>query len=207
MLRRSLAAFVTLGLWAQAPAHAHLGGPPAARVAEVMRDYDLLAQAAGRLPLDEREAFVNTHINRRIAYRPDIEQHGELDCWQTPAETLALAQGDCEDLAIAKYFVLRDCGRPAGAERLLYAILTPLDTPGLQVAHVVLLGGGHPGDPLVHDNLNPLRVPLSQRSDLQPVLSFDVNHLWRGVSGDRVGDAVLRLRPWRELLARWQAQR
>jgi hypothetical protein len=203
MLRRSLAAFMTLGLWAQAPVHAHAAGPPASRVVQALRDYTELSRAAGCLPPDEREAFVNNHINRHIDYQPD----GALDRWQTPAETLALAQGDCEDLAIAKYFLLHDCGRPAGGERLLYAIHSPLDMPGLQVAHVVLIGGGQPGDPLVHDNLNPLRVPLSQRSDLQPVLSFDVNHLWRGVSSERVGDAVLRLRPWRELMARWRQQR
>jgi len=202
MLRRSLAAFITLGLWAHAPALARTGEPPA-RVAQALRDYRALKHEAAHLPLDERESFVNNHVNRLIDYRHD----GRFDRWQTPAETFALARGDCEDFAIAKYFVLRDCGRPCGGERLLYAIHTPLDTPGLHLPHVVLLGGGHASDPLVHDNLNPLRVPLSQRTDLQPVFSFDAAHLWRGASGERVGDAVARLRPWRELLRRWQAQR
>lgn len=202
MLRRSLAAFMTLGVWAQVPAHAHTGEPPE-RVAQALRDYRVLAREAAHLPLDEREIFVNNHINHHIGFQPD----GVFDRWQTPAETFAEGQGDCEDLAIAKYFVLRDCGRPCGCERLLYAIHTPIDTPGLQVPHVVLLGGGHPGDPLVYDNLNLLRLPLSQRSDLQPLFSFDVSHLWRGASGERLGDAVLRLRPWRELLQRWQSQR
>lgn len=203
MLRRSLAAFITLGLWAQAPSQAHASGPVTTRSTSALRDYTALAQAAGRLPLDEREAFVNNHINQRIDYQPD----GAQDRWQTPAETLALARGDCEDFAIAKYFVLRDCGRPCGCARLLYAIHTPPDTPGLQAPHVVLLAGGHPADPLVHDNLNPLLQPLSLRDDLRPVLSFDVAHLWRGASGERVGDAAVLLRPWRELLARWRQQR
>lgn len=203
MLRRSLAVFMTWGLWVHTPALARMSEPAARVTPQALRDYGTLSQAAAHLPLDERESFVNNHINRHIDYRPD----GVLDRWQTPAETFAMAQGDCEDLAIAKYFVLRDCGRPCGCERLLYAIHTPLDTPGLHVPHVVLLGGGHPGDPLVYDNLNPLRLPLSQRSDLQPLFSFDVAHLWRGASGERLGDAVARLRPWRELLRRWQAQR
>jgi predicted transglutaminase-like cysteine proteinase len=202
MLRRSLAAFVTLGLWAHPPTLARTS-EPSARVAQALRDYGALSQAAAQLSIDERETFVNNHINRLIGYQPD----GVRDRWQTPAETFALAQGDCEDLAIAKYFVLRDCGRPCGCERLLYALHTPLDTPGLHVPHVVLLGGGHPGDPLVYDNLNLLRLPLSQRSDLQPLFSFDVAHLWRGASGERLGNAVVRLRPWRELLRRRQAQR
>jgi predicted transglutaminase-like cysteine proteinase len=124
MLRRSLAAFMTLGLWAHAPAHARSSEPPA-RVAQALRDFGALSKEAGQMPLAEREAFVNNHVNRRIDYLPD----GALDRWQTPAETLARARGDCEDFAITKYFVLRDCGSPRGCVRLLYAIHTPLDTP------------------------------------------------------------------------------
>jgi hypothetical protein len=30
--------------------------------------------------------------------------------------------------------------------------------------------------------------------------------LWRGVSGERVGNAAMLLRPWRELLLRWRQQ-
>lgn len=203
MLRRSLVAFLTLGLWAHAPALARASTPLPARLVEVMRDYAALTREAGQLPLDERETFVNNHVNRHIGFQPD----GALDRWQTPAETLALGRGDCEDFAITKFFLLRDCGRPCGCARLLYAIHTPLDTPGLQAPHVVLLGGGQPADPLVHDNLNPLLLPLSLRDDLQPVFSFDSANLWRGASGERVGDAAVLLHPWRELLARWQRQR
>jgi predicted transglutaminase-like cysteine proteinase len=206
MLRRTLAAFVTLGLWAQLPARAHSPGPPALR-AGALREYAQLALSAGRLSLGERVEFVNTRINQRIGYAPDSLQCGVADCWQTPTETLSLERGDCEDFAIAKYFVLRDCGLPCGGVRLLYALHTPHGATQRPAPHVVLLGGGSPGDPLVFDNLDPQLLPLSQRSDLQPVLSFDVASLWRGVSGERVGDAAALLRPWRDLLARWQQQR
>ncbi|HET7795456.1 MAG TPA: transglutaminase-like cysteine peptidase [Rhizobacter sp.] len=206
MLRRTtLAAFAALGLWAQWPARAHTAAPAVRSAA--WREYAALAGAAGRLPLDERVDFVNSAINQRIDYAPDTLVCGAADCWQTPTETLALKHGDCEDFAIAKYFVLRDCGLPCGCARLLYALRTPDDTPGLRMPHVVLLGGGTASDPLVFDNLNPLLQPLSKRPDLQPVLSFDVSGLWRGASGERVGDAAALLRPWRELLARWQQQR
>ncbi|MGY4831257.1 transglutaminase-like cysteine peptidase [Sphaerotilaceae bacterium SBD11-9] len=206
MLRRTtLAAFAALGLWAQLPARAH--AVAAAARSTAWREYAALAGAAGRLPLAERVDFVNSAINQRIDYAPDALQCGAADCWQTPTETLALEHGDCEDFAIAKYFVLRDCGLPCGCARLLYAVHTPLDTPGVHTPHVVLLGAGTAGDPLVFDNLNPLLQPLSKRSDLQPLLSFDVSSLWRGVSGERVGDAAALLRPWRELLARWRQQR
>lgn len=47
---------------------------------------------------------------------------------------------------------------------------------------------------------------LSRRDDLQPVLSFDRHRLWAGACGADRGDAMQRLRPWRELLARIDAQ-
>ena len=201
MLRRTLAVFLTAGLWAHAPVQAHARSGHAER--EALRDFSRLSRAAGQLPLDERTAFVNNTINQRIGYQHD----GGADRWQTPTETLSLAQGDCEDFAIAKFFVLHACGQPCGCARLVYAIHTPLDTPGLAVPHIVLVGAGSAVDPLVFDNLNPLLLPLSLRDDLRPVLSFDMTSLWRGVSGERVGDAVALLRPWRELLQRWRLQR
>jgi predicted transglutaminase-like cysteine proteinase len=200
MLRRTLAVFLTAGLWAHLPVHAQARGGPPGR--EALRDFSRLSQSAGRLPLDRRAAFVNNTINDRIGYRHD----GSADRWQTPTETLSLALGDCEDFAIAKFFVLHACGQPCGCTRLVYTIHTPLDTPGLAVPHIVLAGAGEATDPLVFDNLNPLLVPMSLRTDLQPVLSFDTAGLWRGVSGERVGDAVALLRPWRELLQRWRLQ-
>jgi predicted transglutaminase-like cysteine proteinase len=206
MLRRTLAAFATLGLLGALPVRAHTPSAPTLRSA-ALREYAQLTWAARRLALDERVEFVNSTLNQRIGYRRDDEQGGVVDHWQTPTETLAAGLGDCEDFAIAKYFVLRDCGLPCGCARLVYALHTAPDRPSVQAPHVVLFAGGSPTDPLVFDNLNPLLVPASQRDDLQPVLSFDVSGLWRGLSGERVGDAVALLRPWRELLGRWQQQR
>jgi len=211
MLRRAIAAFLAAGLWVHGPSHAHgvSSNPASSRVGRGLVDFHRLSLAAGSLPREERPGFVNNSINRCVGYAADDLQWGEVDRWQTPAETLARQLGDCEDFAIAKFFLLHECGAPCACARLLYAVHTPPDTPGLAQAHIVLIGAAdsdHSDDPLVFDNLNPLLLPVSRRTDLSPVLSFDASALWRGVSGERVGNAAMLLRPWRELLLRWRRQ-
>lgn len=209
MLRRAIAALLAGGLWAHGLSHAQASGFASIRVSRLnqgLGDFHRLSSAAVALPLDERPDFVNSSINGCVGYAADDLQWGEVDRWQTPAETLALQAGDCEDFAIAKFFLLHQCGAPCACARLMYAIHTPPDTPGLAQAHIVLIAAGPSEEPLVFDNLNPLRVPVSQRTDLAPVLSFDASTLWRGASGSRVGDAAVLLRPWRELLWRWRRQ-
>jgi hypothetical protein len=45
----------------------------------------------------------NADINQRIIYTPEPDSG---DAWQTPAQTLAILHGDCEDYAILKYATL-----------------------------------------------------------------------------------------------------
>jgi predicted transglutaminase-like cysteine proteinase len=182
--------------------HAVVSGPPLRRA---WQEFESLADGAARLPLRERFAFVNDAINRCVAHADDAEQFGG-DVWLTPLETLALGRGDCEDSAIAKFFLLLAAGSPPSALRLLYARHRPLATPSVVQAHVVALARLPFVDPLALDSLNPMAVALSHRSDLEPVLSFDRDRLWLGVQARDCGCAPTRLRPWRELLARIDAQ-
>ncbi|HET9207522.1 MAG TPA: hypothetical protein VFO28_14875, partial [Burkholderiaceae bacterium] len=108
--------------------------------------------------------------------------------------------------AIAKFFLLLAAGSPPSALRLLYARHRSLALPGVVQAHVVALARQPFVDPLALDSLNPLAVALSQRSDLEPVLSFDRDRVWLGAQGRDCGCAAARLRPWRDLLARIEAQ-
>jgi len=173
-----------------------------------LREFRDLAAAAAGLPLTERLVFVNTAINRRVDYASDAEQFG-ADVWLTPLETLALGRGDCEDMAIAKFFVLLAADTPPDSLRLLYAIRRSPQTPGCAEPHLLALARQPFVDPLALDviNLNPLLVPLSWRDDLEPVLSFDCHRLWAGVQGTVRDDAAARLHRWRDLLQRIDAQR
>src|SRR5258705_3244517 len=58
----------------------------------------------------------NTEINQRIIYTPEPDSG---DAWQTPAQTLAISYGDCEDYAILKYATLLRAGLAAASLRIV----------------------------------------------------------------------------------------
>jgi predicted transglutaminase-like cysteine proteinase len=55
-------------------------------------------------------ARCNSALNHTIVYTPEPDS---VDVWQTPAQTLSLNRGDCEDCAILKYALLTKAGIPA----------------------------------------------------------------------------------------------
>jgi predicted transglutaminase-like cysteine proteinase len=174
-------------------------------LAHVRHDFDALAHAAADLPLPERITFANAAINRLVAYADDTETAG-ADHWLTPLESLALGRGDCEDIAIAKFFLLLASGADPAEVRLLYAHHRDPAAPGLSAAHVVALARHPYADPLVLDNLTLAALPVSYRTDLQPIFSFDRSQLWAGTCGAFQGRAPARLRLWRDVLARLAEQ-
>ena len=58
----------------------------------------------------------NADINHRIIYTPELDR---ADAWQTPAQTLATSQGDCEDYAILKYATLLRAGLSVASLRIV----------------------------------------------------------------------------------------
>lgn len=110
---------------------------------------------------EARLAGVDAALDRR-PYRDDREAFGQGDRWLTPLEFLG-SGGDCEDYAIAKYFLLRELGVPAGSLRLL--VVRDRVRGG---AHAVLLareGGGW----MVLDNLRRRPVPLAGIDAWEPL--------------------------------------
>lgn len=166
-------------------------------------EFDDLATSAARLGVHERLAFINDWVNQLVDQQPD--EPGR-DTWATPYETLARGAGDCEDSAIAKFFLLRASGVPPPALRLLYTWRRPLETPALRRAHMVATASQPFEDPWVLDSINVLIVPLSLRDDLVPVFSFDEQRLWPRVDAQPLPPERSELKPWRELLRRWHAQ-
>lgn len=163
---------------------------------------ELVRNAAGLSDAEKLER-VNQFFNRRLRYGEDIQVWGRLDYWASPLETLERGAGDCEDFAIAKYYVLRLLGIPESNLRLIYATLD-----ATRQAHMVL---GYWSDgaqvPLVLDSLVMEIRPLSQRHDLLMQFAFDAEHLYR-FDHDRlvtVGDAQL-LPRWRSLQERVLAE-
>jgi len=97
------------------------------------------ADLADRLELNgasisEQLRHVSASINNMVAYRTDEQNHGRLDYWSTPNETLSRSSGDCEDYAILKMALLARLGVPMNAmeivvlkdtsRRLFHAVLS-----------------------------------------------------------------------------------
>lgn len=97
------------------------------------------AALAERLTLDSSDItaqlrHVSASINGLVAYKTDEQNHGRLDVWSTPNETLDRSSGDCEDYAILKMAVLSHLGIPMNAmeivvvkdtsRRLFHAVLS-----------------------------------------------------------------------------------
>ncbi len=111
---------------------------------------------------------VNDQINR-IPYHTDQAHWKMNDYWATPAESVASNGGDCEDYAIAKYYMLKELGVPLERLRITYVKALKLNE-----AHMVLVYYPKPdAEPYILDNLDPVVKLASLRNDLLPVYSFN----------------------------------
>lgn len=151
-------------------------------------------------PAEKVEA-VNRFFNRAMLFASDDSAWGQADYWATPAEFMQRGRGDCEDFAIAKYVSLRMLGLSTHSLRLMYVHAS---TGGAKpMAHMVL-GYLPEGDaePLIMDNMVDSIRPLSVRSDLAVVYSFNTRGLWIAESKSSVASPTARISRWRNLLVR-----
>ena len=115
---------------------------------------------------------VNDFFNE-ISYLNDIDIYGVTDYWATPFEFLAHGEGDCEDYAIAKYFLLKYLGIEANKMFITYVTVS-----GYSQAHMVLTYFETPDTvPLVLDNFNERLSPATKRDDLKPIYYFNPEKL------------------------------
>ncbi|MGM0782867.1 MAG: transglutaminase-like cysteine peptidase [Pseudomonadota bacterium] len=147
---------------------------------------------------------VNDFFNSRVRWLDDIDIWGQEDYWATPLETMGKREGDCEDYSIAKYVTLKEIGVPGDRLRMIY-VKARLGRGNLTQAHMVLGYYETPGaDPRILDNLVKSIRPGSQRTDLDPVFSFNSTGLWTGSSTQSQADPVARLSRWRNAISRMQ---
>lgn len=202
LLAGALALLAGLGV---APSDAGNARPPA--LAEALEDSRLQAWQqllerpgeAGEAALLER---VNRFVNRSVAYGEDRDIWGSDDYWATPRETLGLGRGDCEDIALAKYFGLVRLGLPSDRLRLTF-----VKDLGSSRAHMVLAYYAEPGaEPLILDNLQPRILPASERRDLLPVYAFNNHGVFLGSAPQRPAQPPKLLSRWQDVSARALAE-
>jgi predicted transglutaminase-like cysteine proteinase len=166
--------------------------------------WETTLEAAKSLGDEDKLLRINDFINDNTQFLDDEVIWQQQDYWATPLELIGKGQGDCEDLAIAKYFSLKDVGVDIAKLRLVYvrAQINTAMGPESQ-AHMVLAYYPTPlAEPLVLDNLVADIRPASQRSDLQPVFSFNHEFLWQGVAGNAPGSSGRQLTRWEDLQKR-----
>lgn len=125
----------------------------------------VVEQASG---LGERDMLnlVNRTVNAAMTYRDDSRIWGKSDYWATPAEMAAKGFGDCEDYAIAKYWLLRSLGVADGQLQLVI-----LQDTRRRLFHAVLVA--HlPSGSYVLDNVSNRLLADSAYSQYQPIMSF-----------------------------------
>ena len=120
--------------------------------------------------LSEQLIQVNRYVNE-IQYVQDVANWGESDHWAAPAEFFANG-GDCEDYAIAKYFLLRELGVPP--EQLKIVVLH--DRRRRQTHAVLTVTQDH--RTLVLDNLRDRIVPWRELDHYLPIYSLNERSAW-----------------------------
>jgi predicted transglutaminase-like cysteine proteinase len=134
--------------------------------------------------------LVNGYVNR-YRYVADSINWNEPDHWATPAEFFNNG-GDCEDYAIAKYFLLRALGF---APRQLRVVV--LRDRIRRAAHAVLAVTLE-GQTLVLDNLKGGILPWSAVTHYRPIYALNEDSAWvyitkgitRGVDRDTTWPAA-----------------
>lgn len=117
-------------------------------------------------PVETQLEEVNEYMNQ-MTWIADSELWKQPDYWATPFETITTFGGDCEDIAIAKYLVLRLMGVPD--EHLGFAHVITAD----KEHHMVLLYRASENESaLVLDNKDPDIKTAQERPDLLAVYVF-----------------------------------
>ncbi|MHB8788305.1 MAG: transglutaminase-like cysteine peptidase [Desulfobulbaceae bacterium] len=151
-------------------------------------------QRAASVP--EKLRSVNVFFNR-FDFVEDRYLWGREDYWATLFETLGRSGGDCEDLTIAKYFTLRELDIADQYLRIIYVISLRTNKPHMVLAYST----GADSDPLVLDTVTPDILPVTRRSDLVPVYSFNQKGYWlarqqEGWTGEELGHPASLSRWW-----------
>jgi predicted transglutaminase-like cysteine proteinase len=125
------------------------------------------------IPDMEKVQKTNEVLNN-LPWIADSQHWKESDYWASPLETIATFGGDCEDIAIAKWVVLRNLGISADHLALAYVKIKKTGED-----HMVLLFVSNPSAPIeqmevyVLDNYVDGVKRGKERTDLLAVYAFD----------------------------------
>ena len=125
--------------------------------------------------IEEKLRLVNDTMNN-LPWIADEQHWKKADYWASPIETIASFGGDCEDIAIAKWIVLRTLGIPRENLRLVFANIKQKGE-----YHMVLAYVGRIDIPReerlkstwILDNVNKKVMRADERKDLLYIYAID----------------------------------
>lgn len=85
--------------------------------------------------VEEKLVVVNDTMNK-LPWIADEQHWKKADYWAPPIEAIATFGGDCEDIAIAKWIMLRTLGIPADHLRLVYVNIMKRNEYHMVLAYV-----------------------------------------------------------------------
>lgn len=94
-------------------------GPEAPCASSPWTRWNDLVRKVSALEGEERLQAVNEGVNDLLTYASDEEVYGVGDYWATLEESLTRGKGDCEDIAIAKMWLLNAAGVDLSHMRLV----------------------------------------------------------------------------------------
>lgn len=136
-------------------------------------------------PFSDYLTTLNKNVNKLISYTSDGPLP-EDDSWQSPLQTLEKKQGDCEDYAVLKYFLLKQSLSSTVDIRIGFARTKPEN-----VSHAILLvRPDAESEYLVLDNLVDKALPLNDRKDLWLFMSVNEQHQYRADNGQILNNLI-----------------
>ncbi len=174
-----------------------VGKKHGAAAAERMRKVHDFIIANQFKPVKEQLELVNDYMNA-LPWIADPELWKRPDYWATPFETIATFGGDCEDIAIAKYVVLRLMGIPD--DKLGFGYVQTSN----KERHMILVykeAKNIPG--LILDNQHPDVVSAPKRRDLLAIYAFKNDGSFYLIADDGKSDRKVKAKVDHKKLAMW----
>lgn len=175
----------------------------------IHRSYRNMASLQKQLiaqPIATRIELINRFFNT-FKSGSDLQVWGRAEFWATPKELITAMAGDCEDIAVAKYFAMINSGIDEHALRLAHVKVYNPAHAAIE-EHLVLLYLHDTHNTQVLDNLTDEIKPLHQRQDLIHLYSFNRYGVWnphnRSITVPLDHSRVLA--NWRTMLARFDRQ-
>ena len=138
--------------------------------------HEIVVENQGK-PVEEKLRLVNDTLNQ-LPWIADEEHWKQTDYWATPMETIATFGGDCEDIAIAKWVMLRHLGIPKEKLRLAYVKVKATGENHMILAYVDRID--LPREERLEttwilDNINTKLLKAPERTDLLAIYATDAD--------------------------------